>query len=533
MPYNLLTERWIPVRRKSGRLEPIAPWQIVEKNDLPLAIESPRPDFDGALIQFLTALLQTTAAPNSAAEWARTFDKPWTPDELRQKFFAVSAAFNLDGSGPRFMQDLTLKADNAERVPIGALLIDRIGEEGLTENPNLFAKPGAFDALGFPAVAAALFTLQTNAPSGGRGHLTSIRGGGPLTTILLGQSLFETAWLNVLVENEFLSRFGNPKLRSIASRFPWMAPTRTSESGTGKSTTPEDIHPIQHYWAMPRRIRLSFEPAQIGRCAVTGADSQPVVTHYITRHSGISYEGDFRHPLTPYSLVKPGEPWNPKKMKTDGLPYRDWPLFVTGSEGRVPARVLHAYFQEARWKKQVRTLFAFGYAMDNMKPKCWYQGTTPLIAITAGLEADLGEQAHACVEASEEVRRKLVAQVKEALARRASEVTGDIGATLNAAFWAQTEGAFYETIHALRDALEVGREPEQAIYEGWLTKLHAAALDLFERHSQAEADFGATNVHRVASAWNRLKRFSAPGNARLRQIIGLPGLLPKKSLTKQ
>jgi CRISPR type I-E/ECOLI-associated protein CasA/Cse1 len=173
-PYNLIAEKWIPVRRTSGTLSWIAPRQIAEADDPPLRIESPRADFDGALIQFLIGLVQTTAAPESKAQWRRGFDR--APDDLREKFDSVAEAFNLDGDGPRFMQDLTLKPSDVNgSKPIRALLIDAPAE--------FFIKPDVVGALSYPAAAMALYTLQTNAPLGGVGHRTSLRGGGPLTKI--------------------------------------------------------------------------------------------------------------------------------------------------------------------------------------------------------------------------------------------------------------------------------------------------------------------------------------------------------------
>jgi len=186
--YNLIDERWIPVERKSGKVEMIAPAQIAEREDPPLRIASPRPDFDGALLEFLIGLLQTAAAPATERAWEKEFEKPPEVEALKKRLDIVRDAFFLDGDGPRFMQDLTVGKDPAaKRLPIGGILIDRVGESGLDESPMLFAKPGLFEALGYPAAAAALMALQTYAPAGGRGQLTSLRGGGPL--ISSGQPL--------------------------------------------------------------------------------------------------------------------------------------------------------------------------------------------------------------------------------------------------------------------------------------------------------------------------------------------------------
>ena len=176
MAYNLVDEQWIPVVRRSGKVELIAPAQVVEREDPPIRIASPRPDFDGALLEFLIGLLQTAAAPETERAWEKELEKPPSVKALRARFESVREAFFLDGDGPRFMQDLTVAKDpKASTEPIGALLIDRIGESGLDESPTLFAKPGLVEALGYPAAAAALMTLQGYAPARSEEHTSELQ----------------------------------------------------------------------------------------------------------------------------------------------------------------------------------------------------------------------------------------------------------------------------------------------------------------------------------------------------------------------
>ena len=303
MTYNLLDERWIPVRRKSGAPDWIAPWQIAETDDPPVALTAPRADFDGALVQFLIGLLQTAYAPVDESTWRKRLIPP-EPDTLRKAFDVHRDAFHLDGDGPRFMQDLTLKASEAEDVLVGALLIDSATGKTIEQNADVFNKRWDRPAFGTPAAAMTLLTLMLNAPAGGRGHRTSLRGGGPLTTVLLGETLWLTGWLNVLPTVAFDSSAGNGSLEKPENIFPWLAKTRTSERG--EETGPERMHPLQHFWATPRRIRLQWD-LKNGICMMTGLEG-PVIMAASVKSYGANYKGAFLHSLTPYIATKPGEP---------------------------------------------------------------------------------------------------------------------------------------------------------------------------------------------------------------------------------
>src|ERR1051326_2900294 len=110
MSLNLINDAWLPARRLNGEQTVIKPFQVCEDyHDNPfIAFDAPRADFNGALIQFLIGLVQTIFAPKNALVWRKYLKEPPSPDELKEAFAKVAYAFNLDGDGPRFMQDLTL-----------------------------------------------------------------------------------------------------------------------------------------------------------------------------------------------------------------------------------------------------------------------------------------------------------------------------------------------------------------------------------------------------------------------------------------
>ena len=303
---NLIRDPWIPIRRRSGRDEYIAPWQITDdlEGDPVVALNAPRPDFNGSLAQFLIGLFQTVMPPegNYDYEWGVLYDEPPDPSTLRESLGEFESAFEFDGEGPRFMQDF--ERIEGEVKPVSALLLENPGGQTLRLNTDHFIKRGAVDGLCHRCAAAALFSLQTNAPSGGAGHRTSMRGGGPLSTLIVPSEsenhedtlLWKLIWLNVMTRHQTGELSGNQAKNTPSDIFPWLGPIHSSEKKTGRDTTPEDVNPLQMYWGMPRRIRLDFSGLEDGICGICGAEEK-VIRSYVTKNYGINYDSVVENPV--------------------------------------------------------------------------------------------------------------------------------------------------------------------------------------------------------------------------------------------
>ena len=179
---NLIKDPWLPVRRHSGTESIIAPWQLTETDDPVLALSAPRLDFNAALMQFLIGLLQTSATPKDRDRWLDRLVSPPNLAQLKDCFEAYSHAFELQAVQGAFMQDYDEL--DTEAQSIDKLLIDSPGGKTRKKNTDLFVKRERVGRLCPGCTATALFTLQVNAPGGGLGHRTSVRGGGPLTTLV-------------------------------------------------------------------------------------------------------------------------------------------------------------------------------------------------------------------------------------------------------------------------------------------------------------------------------------------------------------
>lgn len=531
---NLLDEPWIPIRRLNGDRERIAPWQVCDGHDGDnpiVAVDAPRADFTGSLFQLLVGLLQTALPPRHEDEWFDRFEQPPAPEELRALFAPHREAFEFEGDGPLFMQDLDPLAAEKPK-PISALLIEAPGGKTVRENLDLFIKRGGVEGLCPVCAAAALFTLQTNAPAGGVGHRTSLRGGGPLTTVVLcderpdgalRETLWRDLWLNVLERGRF-ERLGNAERDQPGAIFPWLAPTRTSDKD-GAETTPEEVHPLQLYWGMPRRLRLDAGQREAGRCGICGREHPALFTQYCTKNYGTNYTGPWRHPLSPYVRNKDGEPL-PQHPQPGGIGYRHWRGLVA-SEGRErePAEVVQASHERQERGAQLR-LWAFGYDMDNMKARCWYDATMPLYHVPPVRVADYGTQISFLVGGAEYAVQLLRSAVKAAWFKRPKEAKGDFS-FVDAAFWAATEGPFYQAASTL-----AGAETEELdVRQQWRRTLAREAEAEFDR-LVLSAPFDEGNVRRLTEARRDLRRNLA--GPKMYGVLELPKpKRPKKTDKKE
>ena len=488
--FNLISEPWLPVQRRSGATGWVAPSQINERidEDPIVGFAWPRPDFNGAAHEFLIGLLSTAAAPSDDDGWTEWWWQPPTTETLAARFAGIAHAFNLDGPGPRFLQDLD-PLDGAKMEQIAALLMDAPGAQTLRNNADLFVKRGGTATLCRAAAAMALYTLSAYAPSGGAGHRTSLRGGGPMTTLVVaehgqGQTLWGRLWPNVETQEEIGGRATEAlRPRDAALVFPWLAATRTSQKNGGKSTAQPDVHPLQAYWGMPRRIRLQFEEADGRPCSLTNARDAVVVAQYRTKNYGVNYVSEsFDHPLSPYYRQREGKERLPVHPKPGGISYRLWPGLIcrTGDGLGDPAQVVRHWHRKDVGDARV---MAFGYDMDNMKARAWVEGEMPVWRLR-GLE-DFVLRATAGAEV---VARLLTNAVKSALYDSPKSARGDYRFIADV-FYRETEPRLHAVLAEAKRQIETNNDaddPPQMACEDWRKALVDGARRLFDHFAPAD-----------------------------------------------
>ncbi|BAU57410.1 CRISPR-associated protein [Halorhodospira halochloris] len=510
---NLIDEPWLPFRLRSGAIEYGPPCELAREDVVDLA--PPRADFHGAAWQFLIGLLQTTCPPDDLEEWQAWWADPPTAEQLQEHFARVRHAFNAFGDAPLFMQELDPMED-ARSASVASLLIEAPGDQGIKFNTDHFIKRGFGEAMCPRCASLALFTMQVNAPAGGSGYRTGLRGGGPLTTLVLPDDsqapLWQKLWLNVLNADDLGG--GEPDFTD-GSVFPWLAATRVSKQA-GTEITPEEVHPLHAYWAMPRRFRMHKEEAEC-RCQVCGAETTEVVREVRAKNYGHNYGGAWVHPLTPYRQdpKKPDEPPLSTKGQQGGLGYRHWEALVledTRNHQNLPARVVLDYQEKAEALRdfgsvsQHARLWVFGYDMDNMKARGWYATYMPLLAIPKeqGLRDRFLEWIDAMVQAASDAAWLLRSTVKSAWYSRPKDASGDFS-FIDQRFWEGTESAFYSHLHQLAERLpeQDGAFMPEDVARRWHMTLYETALELFDELSLA-GDAEALDMKRIVAARNEL-----------------------------
>lgn len=522
---SLLNDSWMPVRDKSGVRRWISPAQLGDPDIV--AFDADRADFNGALNQFAIGLLTTFAPLSSERDWQDWFAKPPAPDVLQSWWSSHEAVFVFDGDGARFMQDRALTAKS--EFGISGLLIDSPGEKTLSDNCDHFVKRGRIERLCSHCAVMALFTLQVNAPGGGKGHRTGLRGGGPLTTLLICEptrSLWHDLWLNVMEPPHRDAHGGDPRKSAPHFTFPWLEPISAIQPEQGQ-TSPIQAHPMHIHWAMPRRIRLDFDHVSDGTCDICHRHSERLLSHYATAPYGLNYKGPWNHVLSPYYQLK--DEWLPLHPQPGGFGYRHWLPWLVGvvdeKAGQRPAQAI------SHWQVTKRTrrlgvepsVWAFGYDIyNNMKARCWYEAKLPVYSLDECSPTDLRllqSILQSWLAAARDSAYALRGAVKAAWF--GGEARGDYSA-VDAAFWSRTERPFYELLPQLLDTIRSGASDDAliALTETWLRVLQASCEALFNDVFVGAGQIDRSDPRRVAVAHKTLKNtLSGP---KLRNTLKLP-----------
>ena len=450
MLLNLITDQWIPVLR-SGQPVDISPDQIAESGVE--CLNWPRPDLNLACLEMLIGLIYMADPPKGATDWQKR-----RPDagRLRKALAPYAPAFNLTAKKqePLFLQDF----DPLEGEPKSPdmLFIDSAGENALRNNTDLMVKRTRYREVPLPLAAMALYTLQAFAPSGGQGNRTSMRGGGPLVTLIrpgdAGESpLWAMVWANV--------PRGKPlPIKNIAEALPWMRPTRTSEKKDHATYPPQDqdFVPLEAFFGMPRRLRLCTD------------ETYEVITGVIQKNYGTEYEG-WEHPLTPYYRKKNETEKLPKHPQSGSFGYHNWlGVLMEVDESATLAQCVYRFQQEN--PRCEATVLVGGWAMDNMKPLDFVWSEEPLFI----LSSEAKDNAVAVVHSAEQASSVLSTCLYDALGANEKKTANTT--RIMETFFERTQGAFISVLKTL----QTERALSEQIANHWVREMKEVGMDIFD-----------------------------------------------------
>ncbi|MCG2740031.1 MAG: type I-E CRISPR-associated protein Cse1/CasA [Syntrophaceae bacterium] len=284
---NLLTEPWIPVRPLSaGQPEKITLHRLLcDDNQWELCL--PRDDMELAALQMLVCMAQVIFTPKDVGELKKRIVSPMPPDAFYAGCTLYQDWFRLDHPDFPFMQ---VRGVNAKKTtPIDKLL------PGLADATNscFVNEPGLGGCLCGGCAAIALFNRAGNAPSFGGGaeggFKAGLRGGAPVTTLVQGEHLQQTIWLNILTE-------GN-----VIANFPWHQGTLKQKPTWVDPITVKENIPIQKigllrglFW-QPAHIQL-MPAVKEQMCCCCGFRERSVFQSFNKAQFGFSVVGLWPHP---------------------------------------------------------------------------------------------------------------------------------------------------------------------------------------------------------------------------------------------
>ncbi|MCK9419789.1 MAG: type I-E CRISPR-associated protein Cse1/CasA [Nitrospirae bacterium] len=287
---NLLIEEWIPVRPlPTGAMKKISLKQLLCGNEA-WELCLPRDDMELAAVQLLICMTQALFTPKDDDELKGRIAKRITSEEYDATIHPCADWFNLNHPKFPFMQTRKVAASIITQM-------DKLFA-GLTgaENCCFMNEPGLAAQLCGGCAAIALFNQATCTPGFGGGFKDPLRGGTPITTLVQGNHLRQTVWLNVLSDSEVARIM--PWHHSTNRQLPtWMEPI---QAGTNHA---QNIGFVRGLFWQPAHLEL-LPPIDVNSfcscCGCSIAHGYPGFSK--AKFSNYSVENTWPHPHSPRTV---------------------------------------------------------------------------------------------------------------------------------------------------------------------------------------------------------------------------------------
>ena len=254
---NLLTDPWIPVRPQAKTSDQKLTLRQLLCEDDKWELCLPRDDMEMAALQLLICLVQVFFLPENIRELKKRIQVPLEESDFEQGVKIFINWFSLDHPEYPFMQVRGVRADKI--TPFTKLLT------GLDSTTNccFVNEPGLGNLLCGACAGITLFNQASCSPSFGGGFKSNLRdarwpgknekgglSGVPITTLLQGDGLRQTIWMNVLNKEH------------LAQLLPWHSniqndePTWVRLINEGEKIPVHQVGLIRGLFWQPTRVEL-------------------------------------------------------------------------------------------------------------------------------------------------------------------------------------------------------------------------------------------------------------------------------------
>lgn len=353
-PLSFFTQP-IPVIRQRSGSGVATPLTLTDgyHDDPILAVRFGHPLAERGFEFLMRDILQAALAPRNLADWKRLLASPPSSDHLRQALAPYEDAFQIDHpshpalqvrpSPERLAEAAERKPAKARRTahdeadeddedsvglqPIATLLPDAPTGEAVKQDTDFFVRRGGVTAIGAGAILPVLYAHMVLFPPGGGGYLGLPHGADSIKFQMVGATLWETLWLNVLTRDaEGMGTAAWPAPPD-ATVFPWLddsladMPLGRKDEEAGRSMERARLHPA--HIPMPRRYLLG--PPAPGQCDLTGLDGL-VFTGYSRWPKGLAYQAKGWWMPWASCFLSPDKPDDPPQFLRARGPLRfdDW-----------------------------------------------------------------------------------------------------------------------------------------------------------------------------------------------------------------
>ena len=290
---NLLSDRWIPVAERGNEKITLKELLCSEER---FHLSLPRDDLEMAALQLLVSLVQVLWMPKDGEALKQRVNTLLTEEMYEAGAAEKGEWFDLNHPVFPFMQHRDIPGDKLASMQ--ALFAGMPDGKSSTSHAH-FVQAAEIDRACPACAVLAIFNRATAAPNFSGKHKGPLRGGAPITTLLQGDDLRTTLWMNVLTQ-DYLDQ--HLHLSDTADNQPvWVHPVKQAAE-----IPAHQIGLLRGLFWQP--IHISLHQWEQGQCDLCGAEGEVHGDYLRAADFKYSVTGLWPHPHSPRVWdIKKGE----------------------------------------------------------------------------------------------------------------------------------------------------------------------------------------------------------------------------------